>query len=286
MSKDLGDFKEDAIFDFKFSTKSLTQVPTSLLGSPVIKIYKDDETGTESTAGITLTVDFDGVTGLNNVHVDLSSDAFYAIGSNYQAVITTGTVDGISVVSSVVRDFSIENRFDEVDVTKLGGVAQSLDDLKDFADAGYDPVTNKVQGVVLVDTSTANSDMRGTNSANTVIPPTVSEMNARTLPSADYLVEGDTLARVTLVDTCTTNSDMVSAAPTVNEMINTAQTEDYAAQGATGSITQLLYMIWSLLKSVRNVNTTTPDSLGIDDSTVKMSFLTDSASTPTEMKRT
>lgn len=42
----------------------------------------------------------------------------------------------------------------EVDVTHLGGVAQSLLDLKDFADDGYDPATNKVQGVVLADTLT------------------------------------------------------------------------------------------------------------------------------------
>lgn len=39
-------------------------------------------------------------------------------------------------------------------VTQLGGVAQSLTDLKDFADEGYDPATNKVQGVVLTDTVT------------------------------------------------------------------------------------------------------------------------------------
>jgi hypothetical protein len=42
----------------------------------------------------------------------------------------------------------------EVDVTHIGGDAQSATDLKDFADAGYDPVTNKVQGVVLTDTVT------------------------------------------------------------------------------------------------------------------------------------
>ncbi len=39
-------------------------------------------------------------------------------------------------------------------VTQLGGSAQSATDLKDFADDGYDPSTNKVQGVVLVDTLT------------------------------------------------------------------------------------------------------------------------------------
>jgi len=42
----------------------------------------------------------------------------------------------------------------EVDVTHLGGAAQSATDLKDFADEGYDPATNKVQGVVLTDTLT------------------------------------------------------------------------------------------------------------------------------------
>lgn len=38
-----------------------------------------------------------------------------------------------------------------VNVTQLGGDTQSLTDLKDFADAGYDPSTNKVQGVVTTD---------------------------------------------------------------------------------------------------------------------------------------
>jgi hypothetical protein len=41
-----------------------------------------------------------------------------------------------------------------VDVAQLLGDAQSATDLKDFADAGYDPATDKVQGVGLVDTLT------------------------------------------------------------------------------------------------------------------------------------
>ena len=40
------------------------------------------------------------------------------------------------------------------DLTQILGVGQSATDLKDFADAGYDPGTNKVQGVVLTDTCT------------------------------------------------------------------------------------------------------------------------------------
>lgn len=42
----------------------------------------------------------------------------------------------------------------QADVTQIGGVTQSATDLKDFADTGYDPATNKVQGVVLTDTTT------------------------------------------------------------------------------------------------------------------------------------
>ncbi len=49
----------------------------------------------------------------------------------------------------------------EVDMTHLGGVAQSATDLKDFADDGYDPATNKVQGLVLADALTTNNDKTG-----------------------------------------------------------------------------------------------------------------------------
>lgn len=42
----------------------------------------------------------------------------------------------------------------EVDVTHIGGGAQSATDLKDFVDDGYDPSTNKVEGVKLADTLT------------------------------------------------------------------------------------------------------------------------------------
>ena len=54
-----------------------------------------------------------------------------------------------------------------VDVIQIGGVAQSATDLKDLADTGYDPSTHKVAGVVTVDTTTTNTDMRGTDSAAT-----------------------------------------------------------------------------------------------------------------------
>lgn len=106
----IGDFAEDyATLNTKFATVKSTGAPTVLSNTPVISVYKANGT-TQSVAGITLTVDFDSVVGLNNVLIDLSADAFYATGNDYQIVITTGTVDSVSVIGYVVAEFSIENR--------------------------------------------------------------------------------------------------------------------------------------------------------------------------------
>ena len=119
----IGDYAEDfATLNTKFMTVDSGGVPFVLAGTPVISVYKGNNV-TQSTAGITLTVSFDSVVGMNNVLIDLSADAFYAIGFDYQIVITTGTVDGNSVVGYVVGEFSIENRFKEVNVTQWLGVA-------------------------------------------------------------------------------------------------------------------------------------------------------------------
>lgn len=120
----LGDYTEDyATLSFKFTTRTTTGAPTTLAGTPVVKVYKANDTGTETATGVTLSVDFDGVTGLNNVLIDLSNGAFFAVAKDYGVIITTGTVGGVSVVGEVVGTFSIENRFAEVDTVKLGGSA-------------------------------------------------------------------------------------------------------------------------------------------------------------------
>jgi hypothetical protein len=52
------------------------------------------------------------------------------------------------------------------DVVQLGGSTQSATDLQDFADAGYDPATNQVEGVKLTDTVTTytgNTKQTGDN---------------------------------------------------------------------------------------------------------------------------
>lgn len=105
----IGDISLGDTIDIKFCTVQATGAPTTLLGSPAVAAYPDNST-TEITAGITLSVDFDSRTGLNNVRVVASGGNGYAAGSNYQLVITAGTVNGVSVVGYVVAQFSIQAR--------------------------------------------------------------------------------------------------------------------------------------------------------------------------------
>ena len=111
----IGDYAEDyATLNKKFTTRAFASgVPTVLLGTPVISVYKGSATATEKTSAetyITLTVDFDSKVGYNNVLIDLSGDVFFETGEDYSVVITTGTVGGVSVVGEEIFSFSIENR--------------------------------------------------------------------------------------------------------------------------------------------------------------------------------
>jgi hypothetical protein len=75
----------------------------------VLSCYPQDSL-TQITAGITLTVDFDTVTGFNSVKIVASGGNGYLTATNYSVVITTGTINSVSAVGYVVGSFSIENR--------------------------------------------------------------------------------------------------------------------------------------------------------------------------------
>lgn len=108
MTKHLGDFDTSTVVYGKFTTfRPSTGAAFTLGGTPALSVYKDNST-TQSTTGVTLTADFDSVTGLNHFAIDTSADGtFYAAGSFFDIVITTGTVDSVSVVGSVVGSFTL-----------------------------------------------------------------------------------------------------------------------------------------------------------------------------------
>ncbi len=110
MSDYLGDFAAATVVRYAFNSHKADGTPITLAGTPAVSVYKDAST-TESTTGVTLSVDFDSRTGMHLVAIDTSADGtFYATGSDFRAVLTAGTVDGISVVGTVLCLFSLRNR--------------------------------------------------------------------------------------------------------------------------------------------------------------------------------
>lgn len=109
MANPLGDFDPAATVFGKFTTTAAsTGAPTTLSGTPVLSVYKDSST-TQSTTGVSLTADFDSVTGFNHYAIDTSADGtFYAAGSFFDVVITTGTVGGTSAVGYCVGSFTLQ----------------------------------------------------------------------------------------------------------------------------------------------------------------------------------
>ena len=94
-------------FYIAFTTRAFaTGIPTVLAGTPVVSAYEDAGL-TQITAGITLGVDHDSVAGFNMLTIVAAAASGYEAGKDYNLVITTGTVGGVSVVGEVVGTFSL-----------------------------------------------------------------------------------------------------------------------------------------------------------------------------------
>lgn len=85
-----------------------TGVPTTLAGSPVLSVYEQDNL-TQITLGVSVTVDYDSITGLNQATIVATDANGYEAGKSYDLVITAGTVNGVSVVGKVVYSFTVED---------------------------------------------------------------------------------------------------------------------------------------------------------------------------------
>ncbi len=138
----LGDFTEDTDdLTFIFTTRDTSSVPTDLLGTPGLTVYRADDVIGKTTAEayFDMEVNHDGIDGCVRVDLDLSGDAYFATGADYNVVITAGTVDGGTVIGEVVATFSIENRFMRgTDSAALAGVCTEarLQALTDWLNGG------------------------------------------------------------------------------------------------------------------------------------------------------
>lgn len=191
MSKYLGDYAEDAVLYFTWDTNDADGGSVTRATDGVVSVYKDDN-DTPDTGQVTDSEDFDSLTGVHRCKIDLNN-AFYETGADYNVVLVGAIIDG-ETVNATIATFSIENRFmrgtDSAALASVLGAAVGASISADIADL-----------------------------------PTVAEFEARTIVSADYVVVGDTIAAVTLVGTCTTNSDLVTAAAVVNEWESQSQSD-------------------------------------------------------------
>jgi len=201
-----------------FTTRDVdTSVPQTLGGTPVVSAYENDSL-TQITAGITLGVDHDSVTGLNLLTLVLTSGNGYESGKDYTFVITTGTVDGVSVVGEVVAEVTIERSAAAVDLANgtdgLGAIkSETASILTDTAEIG-------AAGAGLTDLGGMSTAMKAevNAEADTALtdydPPTRAELTSdinsvlSQLPAVGP-VEGtsDSGTTTTMVDAARTESD-------------------------------------------------------------------------------
>lgn len=245
----LGDFRLGDTIDTDFTTVQTTGAPFTLAGSPVMSCYVGNST-TEITAGITLTVDFDSRTGMNHVRIVASGGNGYATASNYRLVITTGTVNGVSVVGYVIHDFSIENRS-----AVIPTVAARTLDVSATGEAGVDWANVGSPGTSVSLSSTTVAVVTGvTTTTNLTNAPTAGDLTA------------------------TMKTSVATAATT------TAMTESYAADGAAATLAQAVYLILARVTEFA-ISGTTITIKKLDGSTTAATLTINDATNPTSSTR-
>ena len=226
----LGDFDSGAVIYGKFTTYNpSTGAPFTLGGTPALSVYKDNST-TQTTTGVTLLADFDSVTGLNHFAID-TSDAFYAVGSFFDIVITTGTVNAVSAVGSVVGRFTIR----KTACLKPTTAGRTLD-VSSGGEAGIDPAN--------VGSPTATLNLSGTTISTSQVVASVSGAVGSVTGDVGGNVVGS-VASVTAGVTVSTNNDktgysLATAPPTAATIADAVWDEAYNQHTTAGTFGKLM----------------------------------------------
>ncbi len=237
---------EDTIY-LRFTTRAFaTGIPTTLAGTPVLSIYEENNL-TQITAGVSVSVDYDSVTGLNQATIVATTGNGYEAGKSYDLVVTTGTVGGVSVVGEVVGSFTV-------------GAVKAVADTA-LTDYGANTVVPDAAGVV----PSASENRQEMDSNSTSLASILADTNE---------LQADDIPGLIAALNNLSSSDILTS----------ALTESYAADGATATLSQLLYMIWSMMNSLGFI-TLTGTSRKLDGSTPAMTFTIDDADNPTDINR-
>ena len=210
-----------------------------------IHIHKDGSvTQRSSAAGVTISVDFDGITGNHMAHIDLSDntdEGFYAVGSTFQVRIEGTTVDA-GTINAWIGTFSVgrtlrtvtagrtivvdANGLVDANVVKVGptasGTAQTALDINDILTDTNELQTDDIPGrldTLSASVSAIPTVMVGTDGANTTVPDAAGVVPGRldTISGSLTVITADTNELQT--DDIPGRLDTISGSVTV---INTA----------------------------------------------------------------
>lgn len=173
----------------------------------------------------------------------------------------------------------------QVDQVELGSSTQSTTDLKDFADTGYDPATNKVEGVKLTDTTTTltgHTNQTGDTYALAnngtyglaAIEALVDELESRlTALRAGYLDELGSTNLPSDIDGIKAKTDNLPTDPAdasaVAGLIGTAQSDLDTITGADGATLATSQGLYAPAKA--------GDLMGLSDDALTAAKITDAA---------
>ena len=120
----LGDFNTSTTVRGMWNSNAVAGASVTRATNGSIRIYKNNSTTERTSAsGITDTEDFDSLTGVHHVNIDLSDNTdagFYAAGNDYFVVLSAATIDG-QTINAYLFCFSIENRNIKANVTQFNG---------------------------------------------------------------------------------------------------------------------------------------------------------------------
>ena len=248
----IGDYVEDDVVYLMFNTFSSDDPSASCTITNFINtdvhIHKDDGlTQRNNAAGITVSVDFDGITGSHMIKIDTSDETvagFWVTGHDYFVRIEGTTVDA-ATINAMVGSFSIENRYmrgtnsANTTVPDAAGVAPTVGEIRTEMEGvgskllAIEGDTNELQTNqgnwttattialnaqgkldVNAECDTALSDY----GANTTTPPTVTEIRTEMDTNSTKMAPSQTLADYKATGFNTVVPDAAGVAPTAVEI--------------------------------------------------------------------
>lgn len=109
MSAWVGDYRVGKTIRKMWNTNAIAGESITRSTDGTVSVYKDGGT-TQSTAGVSGSEDFDGLTGVHLTTIDTSADGtFYSAGSDFEVVLSAATIDG-KTINATLFSFSLENR--------------------------------------------------------------------------------------------------------------------------------------------------------------------------------